>query len=62
MTNKNVIKAILERLKFLSYAEPQNALNMLKSDLFIESTQSYDLDNDRIELIKKLENDGIRNL
>ena len=57
MTNKNVIKAILDRLKFFLDIEPQNALKMLKSDLLKESTQLYDLENDRIELIRNLDNE-----
>ena len=64
LTNKNVIEAILDRLQYLSFVDTESVLNMLTDELFIESTQLYDLNENRIALIEKIkENEcGIENL
>ena len=64
LTNKNVREAILDRLQYFLVVDAESVLNMLTDELFIESTQLYDLNENRIALIEKIkENEcGIENL
>jgi hypothetical protein len=59
MQTKDVVNAILSRIEFLMYVDAKGCMSILENELFINSTQLYELENRRIELIKTIENNAI---
>lgn len=56
MQTKDVVNAILNRIEFLMYVDSKGCMSILKNELFINSTQLYELENRRIELMQTIKN------